>query len=70
MRLYIERWLKTPMQNKKGSTVVGDSPRLFERNILATGLSVPVVPQGDEDFRLHASTEHTQSNINRLLGAL
>lgn len=43
---------------------------LFERNILATGLSFPVVPRGDEEIRFQISAEHTRSDIDQLLGAM
>jgi len=44
--------------------------RLFDRNILATGLSYPVVPKGDEEIRFQISAEHTEKDIDYLLEAL
>jgi len=44
--------------------------RLFERNILATGLSYPVVPKGDEEIRFQISAEHTERDIDYLLEGL
>ena len=44
--------------------------RLFDYNILATGLSYPVVPKGDEEIRFQISAEHTESDIDYLLGSL
>lgn len=41
--------------------------RLFDRNILATGLSFPVVPKGDEEIRFQISAEHTAKDIDYLL---
>lgn len=41
--------------------------RLFDRNILATGLSYPVVPKGDEEIRFQISAEHTGKDIDYLL---
>lgn len=41
--------------------------QLFERNILATGLSYPVVPKGDEEIRFQISAEHTGKDIDYLL---
>jgi glycine C-acetyltransferase len=40
---------------------------LFDRNILATGLSYPVVPKGEEEIRFQVSAEHTERDINYLL---
>ena len=44
--------------------------RLFDRNILATGLSYPVVPRGDEEIRFQVSAEHTGKDIDYLIGSL
>jgi len=44
--------------------------RLFDRNILATGLSYPVVPKGDEEIRFQISAEHTWKDIDYLLETL
>lgn len=41
--------------------------RLFERNVLATGLSFPVVPRGNEEIRFQTSAEHTERDIEYLL---
>lgn len=43
---------------------------LFDRNILATGLNYPVVPQGDQEIRLQVSAEHTEKDLDYLLNAL
>ncbi len=44
--------------------------RLFARDILATGLSYPVVPAGDEEIRFQVSAEHTEKDTDYLLRAL
>lgn len=43
---------------------------LFEHGILATGLNFPVVPKGDEEIRFQVSANHTEKDIDYLLGVL
>ena len=43
---------------------------LFEHSILATGLNFPVVPKGDEEIRFQVSANHTEKDIDHLLGVL
>ena len=43
---------------------------LFDRNILATGLNYPVVPQGDQEIRLQVSAGHTEKDLDYLLNVL
>jgi glycine C-acetyltransferase len=43
---------------------------LRDRHILATGLSFPVVPKGDEEIRFQISAEHTAADIDHALAAL
>ena len=43
---------------------------LFERGILAVGLTFPVVPKGDETIRFQINAAHTESDIDELLRAL
>lgn len=43
---------------------------LFDHNILATGLSYPVVPVGSEEIRFQVSAEHTEKDIDYLLETL
>jgi glycine C-acetyltransferase len=57
--------------------VVRDTPRtqalvkhLFSHGILATGLSYPVVPKGDEEIRFQVSADHTARDIDTVLAAL
>ncbi|MEO8359660.1 MAG: pyridoxal phosphate-dependent aminotransferase family protein [Vicinamibacteria bacterium] len=57
--------------------VVRDTPKtqalvkhLFANGILATGLSYPVVPKGDEEIRFQVSADHTAKDIDTVLKAL
>lgn len=57
--------------------MVRDTPKtqaivagLFERGVLATGLSYPVVPKGDEAIRFQISAEHTEADIDEALTAV
>ena len=57
--------------------VVRDTPKtqalvkhLFASGILATGLSYPVVPKGDEEIRFQVSADHTAKDIDTVLEAL
>lgn len=57
--------------------VVRDTPKtqalvkhLFAGGILATGLSYPVVPKGDEEIRFQVSADHTAKDIDTVLDVL
>ncbi len=43
---------------------------LFDQGILATGLSYPVVPKGDEEIRFQVSAEHTPADIDAVIHTL
>ena len=43
---------------------------LFERHILAVGLTFPVVPKGDETIRFQINAAHTEADITEVLKAL
>jgi len=43
---------------------------LFERGILAVGLTYPVVPRGNETIRFQVNAEHTAADIEQVLAAL
>ena len=43
---------------------------LHDNGILATGLSFPVVPRGDEEIRFQISAEHTEHDVDTVLGVL
>jgi glycine C-acetyltransferase len=57
--------------------VVRDTPRtcaltahLRRSGVLATGLTFPVVPQGEEEVRFQLSADHTPADIDQVLDAL
>jgi glycine C-acetyltransferase len=43
---------------------------LREHGVLATGLAYPVVPRGDEEIRFQISAEHTEADVDGVLGLL
>ncbi|MEW6320357.1 MAG: aminotransferase class I/II-fold pyridoxal phosphate-dependent enzyme [Acidobacteriota bacterium] len=43
---------------------------LFDRKILAVGLTFPVVPKGDETIRFQVNAAHTEADIAQVLEAL
>jgi len=43
---------------------------LFDNGILATGLNYPIVPKGDQLIRFQVSADHTQDDLNFVLGTL
>jgi glycine C-acetyltransferase len=43
---------------------------LFENGIMTTGLNYPVVPKGDEEIRFQVSADHTEYDIDYVLGVL
>jgi len=43
---------------------------LFDRGILAVGLTFPVVPKGDETIRFQVNAAHTEADIGEVLDAL
>jgi glycine C-acetyltransferase len=43
---------------------------LFERGVLAVGLTYPVVPRGDETIRFQINAAHTRADIDQVLAAL
>lgn len=43
---------------------------LIEHGILATGLNYPVVPRGDEEIRFQVSADHSEYDIDYVLGVL
>jgi glycine C-acetyltransferase len=52
--------------DKTRATVAG----LYERGILAVGLTYPVVPRGDETIRFQVNAAHTEADIEQVLEAL
>jgi glycine C-acetyltransferase len=43
---------------------------LFERGVLVTGLTYPVVPKGDEEIRTQINADHTEEDIDYVLAQL
>jgi glycine C-acetyltransferase len=43
---------------------------LYANGVLATGLSYPVVPRGDEEIRFQVNADHTEADIDRVLAVL
>jgi glycine C-acetyltransferase len=43
---------------------------LFERGVLVTGLTYPVVPRGDEEIRAQVNADHTEGDIDYVLEAI
>ena len=43
---------------------------LFDNGVLVTGLAFPVVPRGDEEIRTQVNADHTEADIDHVLGLL
>jgi glycine C-acetyltransferase len=43
---------------------------LFDAGVLVTGLTYPVVPRGDEEIRTQINADHTEADIDFVLGVL
>jgi glycine C-acetyltransferase len=43
---------------------------LYDHGVLVTGLTYPVVPRGDEEIRAQVNADHTESDIDHVLGLL
>jgi glycine C-acetyltransferase len=43
---------------------------LTENGVLATGLNYPVVPKGDEEIRFQVCADHTEADIDHVIGVL
>jgi glycine C-acetyltransferase len=70
-------WQSIPGPHPIVPLLVRDTPRthklvqhLFDRDILAVGLTFPVVPRGDETIRFQVNAAHTAADINSVLKAL
>jgi glycine C-acetyltransferase len=59
-----------PLLVRSTDTVRAMVRGLFERRILAVGLTFPVVPKGDETIRFQINAAHTESDIDEVLQAL
>jgi glycine C-acetyltransferase len=70
-------WQSIPGPHPIVPLLVRDTPRthqlvrhLFDRGILAVGLTFPVVPRGDETIRFQVNAAHTAADIDFVLNAL
>jgi glycine C-acetyltransferase len=43
---------------------------LFDNGVLVTGLAYPVVPRGDEEIRTQINADHTEGDVDHVLGLL
>ena len=43
---------------------------LYDNGVLVTGLAYPVVPKGDEEIRTQINADHTEADIDHVLGLL
>jgi len=43
---------------------------LFDHGVLVTGLAFPVVPKGDEEIRTQINADHTEADVDYVLGLL
>ena len=43
---------------------------LYDNGVLVTGLTYPVVPRGDEEIRTQINADHTEADIDHVLGLL
>ena len=70
-------WQSIPGPHPIVPLLVRDTPRthklvqhLFDRDILAVGLTFPVVPRGDETIRFQINAAHTATDMDYVLKAL
>jgi glycine C-acetyltransferase len=59
-----------PLLVRSTETVRAMVGGLFDRHILAVGLTFPVVPKGDETIRFQVNAAHTEDDIAEVLAAL
>ena len=43
---------------------------LYDNGVLVTGLTYPVVPRGDEEIRIQINADHTEADIDHVLGLM
>ena len=43
---------------------------LYDNGVLTTGLTYPVVPRGDEEIRIQINADHTEADIDHVLGLM
>ena len=59
-----------PLLVRDTERVRGMVGALFDRGILAVGLTFPVVPKGDETIRFQINAAHTEADIDEVLASL
>ncbi|MFO1125376.1 MAG: aminotransferase class I/II-fold pyridoxal phosphate-dependent enzyme [Methylocystis sp.] len=59
-----------PLVTRDSARTVALVEHLRRRGVLATGLTYPVVPRGDEEIRFQISADHTAADIDAALEAL
>lgn len=60
----------TPLMIRDTSRTMYVVSQLFERGVLATAITYPVVPRGDEEIRFQICAGHTPDDIDEALGAI
>ena len=59
-----------PLMIPRHSEDAKSSPVPLRQRILTTGLAHPVVPRGDEEIRTQINADHTEADIDHVLGLL
>jgi len=59
-----------PLMLRDSQRTVALVRHLRARGVLATGLSFPVVPRGDEEIRFQLCADHTAADVDEALGVL
>ncbi len=59
-----------PLMLRDTPTTRAAVQHLFEQDILVTGLTFPVVPQGDESIRFQLAADHGAEDVTEVLGQL
>ena len=59
-----------PLMVRDTSKTAALVSHLFDKGVLATGLSYPVVPRGDEEIRFQVNADHSEADIDFVLGVL
>jgi glycine C-acetyltransferase len=59
-----------PLMAREVKRLVALMDHLWANGILAAGLNFPVVPRGSEEIRFQISADHTEADIDEVLGVL
>ena len=60
----------TPLMVRDTDRTLHLAAALFARGVLATAITYPVVPRGDEAIRFQIAADHTPDDIDEALAAL